>query len=216
MRQASVDVVTVSREFGAGGSEFARGLAARLGWAILDEQLVQQVAERLHLHSGTVQQRDEQPPGWFARIASTLLIAPPESPTQFDVSDVLSPDCIAQAAHAAMVEAAAHGRVVIVGHGAQCIFLDRAGTLSVRLVGSMESRVSRIRQRVGGLEREAADEAHRIDSQRQAYVQRYYHHYWADPLLFDAQFNTGRVSIDEAVSLVASLIGVPQPHASAL
>lgn len=214
MQQAAVDLVTVSREFGAGASEFARSLASRLGWSLLDEELVQQVADRLHLHCGAVQQRDEQPPGWFARIASTLLIAPPESPTQFDVSDVLSPDCIAQAAHAAMVEAASHGPVVIVGHGSQCIFRDRPGALSVRLAGSLESRVSRIMRRDGGSEREAAAEAHRIDSQREAYVQRYYHHYWADPLLFDAQFNTGRISIDDAVSQVVSLVGARQPHLS--
>jgi cytidylate kinase len=214
MQQAPVDLVTVSREFGAGGSDFARALASRLGWTLLDDELVQRVADRLHLHCGAVAQRDEQPPGWFARIASTLLIAPPESPTQFDVTDVLSPDCIAQAAHAAMIEAAAHGPVVIVGHGAQCIFFDRPGTLSVRLIGSLESRVARIVRRGGGSEREATAEAHRVDSQREAYVQRYYHRHWADPLLFDAQFNTGRIDVEEAVTLVVSLVGAHRPHAT--
>jgi len=68
------------------------------------------------------------------------------------------------------------------------------------------SRVPRIIARDGGSEHEAAMHARRMDSQRQAYVQRYYHHSWADPLLFDAQFNTGRVTIAEAVSSIAAII----------
>jgi hypothetical protein len=53
---------------------------------------------------------------------------------------------------------------------------------------------------------EAADRARRMDHKRQAYVQRYYRHFWADPMLFDAQFNTARMSMDEAVTTVAWII----------
>jgi cytidylate kinase len=205
VQDAAVDLVIVSREYGAGGSEFATGLAKRLGWGLLDGELVKQVADRLHLHAGTVQQRDEQTPGWLTRIAFTLMISP-ESPMHVESSEVLSPDCVAHAAHAAMVEAAAHPPMVIVGHGAQCIFRDRPGTVIVRLTGSIKSRIPRIVARDGVSEHDAVAHAHRIDAQRQAYVQRYYHHFWGDPLLFDAQFNTERVSIEEVVSLVASLV----------
>jgi hypothetical protein len=206
MQHAPVDLVTVSREYGAGGSEFAALLGAGLGWYVLDQDLIARVAERLHLQAGIVQQRDEQSPSWFARIAATLLIAPPESPMLLETSDILTPDAIAQAAHAAIVEAAQTPPLVIVGHGAQYIFRDRPGTIHVRLVGSVESRVPRISARDGGTEHEAAVHARRTDSQRQAYVQRYYHNNWSDPLVFDAQFNTGRVTMDEAVSAVALII----------
>lgn len=206
MQHAPVDLVTVSREYGAGGSEFARLLGARLGWYVLDQDLIGRVAERLHLQTGIVQQRDEQAPGWFARIAATLLLAPPDAPMLLETSGILTPDAIADAAHAAIVDAANTPPLVIVGHGAQYIFRDRPGTLQVRLTGSVVSRVPRIVARDGGTAEEAAAQARRMDGQRQAYVQRYYHDNWADPLLFDAQFNTGRVTMEEAVSAAASII----------
>lgn len=206
MQRGPVDIVTVSREYGAGGSEFAALLGARLGWYVFDQDLIGRVAERLHLKAGIVQQRDEQPPGWFARIAATLLVAPPESPMVLETSGILTPDSIAQAAHAAIVEAAQTPPVVIVGHGAQYIFRDRPGTLQIRLTGTVESRVPRIIARDGGTEPEAAAHARRMDGQRQAYVQRYYHHNWADHLLFDAQFNTGRMTMEAVVSTVALMI----------
>jgi cytidylate kinase len=66
--------------------------------------------------------------------------------------------------------------------------------------------VARLVAREGVTPDQAAENARRINGQRQAYVQRYYHHYWADPLLFDVQFNTAHVTIEDAVSCVASLI----------
>jgi CMP/dCMP kinase len=206
MRTSAVDIVTVSREYGAGGSDFALGLGAALGWPVLDKNLVDRVAARLHMQCGAVQQRDEQAPGLFSRIASTLLISPPESPMQVETNDLVMPDSIAQAAHAEIVAAAAHPPIIIVGHGAQMIFQQRPGTMHVRLIGTPESRIERLRARDGGTPEQVAAEARRINSQRQAYVQRYYHQYWADPLLFDVQFNTARVTIEEAVACVASIV----------
>ena len=104
------------------------------------------------------------------------------------------------------MEAAQKPPVIIVGHGAQHIFRDRPGTVQVRLVADIESRIPRIVARDGGTEHDAAVRARRMDAQRQAYVQRYYHHFWADPMLFDVQFNTGRVAISEAVAVVAGLV----------
>jgi len=198
--------VTVSREYGAGGSDFAKQLGERLGWPVLDHTIIVLVAERLNLQEGVVRRRDEQPPGWLDRIASTLLIAPPEAPMQVETSGVMTPDSIAMAAHAVIVETAASAPAIIVGHGAQYIFRDRPGTIQVRLTGTVESRAKRIVARDGGSEADAAANAHRIDAQRQAYVQRYYHHLWTDPTMFDAQFNTARITIGEAVDLVAGLI----------
>lgn len=205
-RSDPVDMVTVSREYGAGGSDFARALGGRMAWRVLDHEIIDLVAERLHVQAGFVERCDEQPPGWFDRIASTLLISSPESPMQIDPASVLTRDSIAEAAHAAMLESAESPPVIIVGHGAQYMFRDRPGTIQVRLTGSIESRVARIVARTQVTEQEAAANARRIDSERRAYVQRYFHHAWTDTLLFDAQFNTGRVTVDEAVNVVAALI----------
>lgn len=206
MQATAVDLVTVSREYGAGGSDFALALGARLAWPVLDKNLVERVAARLRVQAGTVQQRDEQAPGWLARIASTLLVSPPESPVQVETNDLLMPDSIAHAAHAEIVAAAASPPMVIVGHGAQVIFQKRPGTIHVRLIGTEESRIARLMARDRATREQAVSNERRINGQRQSYVQRYYHQHWADPLLFDIQFNTARVTIDDAVSFVAAMI----------
>lgn len=45
-----------------------------------------------------------------------------------------------------------------------------------------------------------------MDEVRRRYVQRYFHRDVNDPLLYDVQINTGRTTIDEAVSILEQLV----------
>jgi len=204
MQRGAIDVVTISREFGAGGSELATALGERLGWPILDHALVERVANRLRLDPRTVEQMDEHPPTLFSRIASALLIAPVESPMLIDTTEIMSPDAVADAATSAIREAANDPPVIIVGHGAQLLLRDRPGTLHLRLVAPPESRIDRICRRGGCDQRTALADIHRIDDARVAYVRRYQHHDLRDPMLYDLVINTGRIPVEDAADLVAS------------
>jgi cytidylate kinase len=52
----------------------------------------------------------------------------------------------------------------------------------------------------------AVAETKRMDQARAAYVHRHFHTDWRDPLLYDIQVNTGRVSIEEAARGIAELV----------
>lgn len=206
MNGDAVNLITISREFGSGGSELAQILGARLGWRVLDRDLVQHVARRLELDPRTVAMMDEHPPSIFARMSSALLISHPESPISIETSHVLSPDAIADATRTAMLDAAQSPQVIIVGHGSQCLFRDRADTMHIRLVAPVDSRIRRICSREPGEAASAAVHMRRIDSDRYAYVRRYYHSDWRDPLLYDLEINTGKVSTAAAVSAIVALV----------
>lgn len=206
MDEQPVNVITISREFGAGGSELAQVLGDQLGWRVLDRDLVQRVAEQLGLDPRTVATMDEHPPGIFARISSALLITHPEAPITLEATGVLSPDAVADATRAAILEAAQSTPVVVVGHGSQCLFRDRPCTVHIRLVAPLDSRVQRVCARAPCEALIAAAQARRMDNDRYAYVRRYYHSDWRDPMLYDLEINTGRVSIQSAAGIIAAFV----------
>lgn len=216
MMGEAIDVVTISREFGAGGSDLATELGTRLGWPVLDHALVERVAQRLKLDPRTVEVLDEHPPTLFSRVASALLIAPVESPMLLDTTQVLSPDAVADASRAAITEAVATPPVIIVGHGGQLMLRDRPHTLHVRLVAPIEARVKRICARGGCDARTAAADIHRIDDARTAYIRRYFHHDLRDPLLYDLTINTGRTTIADAAELIVARVHSTAAHAERL
>jgi cytidylate kinase len=202
----SIRLITVSREFGAGGSDLARELGARLKWPVLDHDIVHRVAQRLRLNDGTVEPFDEHPPSLLARIATVLIVPVPGMYSFPTAAEVPTHDAIADATRRVIEDAAKSLPLIVVGHGAQCIFEDRIDMLSVRLVAPLLVRLSRVaaRQRIGSAM--AAALVRRADEDRQAYIQRYFHRDWRSELLYDLQINTGAIAISEAATMVTRLV----------
>src|SRR5881394_677332 len=71
-------LVTISRQYGAGGSEVAQRVAAALGWRVVDNELVEQVAARAGLPAEEVARLDERGPSFIERLARSLVAATPE------------------------------------------------------------------------------------------------------------------------------------------
>lgn len=206
VQNVPIDIVTVSREFGAGGSDFASTLGKQLGWPVLDQDIIRGIADQLHLAVAAAGRLDEHPPNWLARVTSALLIAPPEAPIGIDAGSMLQMDAVAEAAERVIREAAEHPPLIVVGHSGQNIFAARPGTLHVRLIAPIESRVKRLTERFGWDAATATANARRIDKDRHAYAQRYYHREWRDLLIYDVIINTDRISIDEAATLVEQMV----------
>lgn len=199
-------LITIAREYGAGGSELAGVLAGALGWAVLDRELPKRVAERLKLEPKVVESMDEHPPSLLARFTSAMLVCPPESPLFVDTTVVLSPDAVAAAVRAEIVAAAEAGPAIIVGHGAMCILRERPDAIHVRLVAPVADRARRIATRDGIEAAAAAVTLRHIDDDRNAYIRRYHHTDWRDPMLYDLVVNTGRITIDAAAAAVIGLV----------
>lgn len=206
MERRPIDLITISREFGAGGSELAAALGARLGWPVLDHELVTLVARRLGIEDRVVEVMDEHPPRLLARLASVLLLTPPEIPISLDTQRLLDPDRVAGVVRDTLLEAAQSPPLIIVGHGAQCLLHRRPGTAHVRLVAPIAARVARVCKRMGCNGTTAAAEVHRLDDDRRNYLRRYYHCDWPDPQLYDVVINTGNVPIDVAAEMVERLV----------
>ncbi|MDQ2767374.1 MAG: cytidylate kinase-like family protein [Gemmatimonadota bacterium] len=205
MKSSHIEIVTVSREFGAGGSDLACRLGERLGWPVLDDEVACRCAERLHIDTAAVTRLREHSPTLLARLTAALLIAPPEAPG-IDTTHLMRIDAIAEAAFESIMEAAQTLPLIFVGFGTQCIFADRQDALHVRLVAPLETRVERLRKRFGWDAATASSKARRMDEDRRRYVQRYFHRDVLDPLLYDVQINTGRTTIDEAAALIEQLV----------
>jgi len=206
-RGEPVDLITVSREFGAGGSDFARELGLRLRWPVLDRDLVHNVADRLRLDPRHIEPLDEQTSSWLTRlVASALLMPPPELPTAVEVRATIGADTVAEATRAAILAAAQSPPLIVVGHGSQCLFADRPGALHVRLIAPLARRVDRICRRETCDPAAAASIARRMDDARRAYVRRHYHVDLRDPLLYDVQVSTGSMTVEEAADLVAAIV----------
>jgi CMP/dCMP kinase len=199
-----VQLITISREYGAGGSELGVLLGKELGWPVLDHELVRELAMRLKCEEGEVRAMDEHAPSFLERLAAVAVVTAPESRVH-STPWVTDPDCIAAAAREVLLEAAQRPPLIVVGHGGNCLFHDRPDVLRIRVTAPFDVRVQRVARRSGLTAQQAAAEVRRRDGDRQQYLQRYYQSDVNDASQYDLQINTATVPLERAAQLVLSV-----------
>src|SRR5579884_1449007 len=196
----SAPVITVTRQYASGGSEIARRVAGALGWTVIDNEFVDEVARRAGLPAAAVAERDERAPGLLERLARTLAVASPE---MFISSQALAQPArdeatIVKLTERVIAEAAAHGRVVLVGRGAQAILAQRPDALHVYVVASKPWRVRLAVERLGVDPAKAERVVDETDRRRDQYVRTYYGRHRQDVVNYDLVVNTERLGPDGA------------------
>ena len=185
--------VTISRSYGAGGIRVADTLSRALGWTKVDRELAEQAALRIGVDPELAEALDERVPDLLDEAG--LALAAAEMPMGVP-SAVLEDRPLAEAVGAVIRSLADTGRYVILGRGGQAALRERDDVVHLQLVADLADRARRISQWQGIDEREAAERCRQVDERRAAYVRRFYGVDIADPLLYDAVFNTSRLGIE--------------------
>jgi Cytidylate kinase-like family len=197
--------LTVEREFGAGGSIIARQAAETLGWNLLDSALIVAVAREAQVDRETAMRYDERVDSWWHRFHRRglwgLAVEGGMAP-----SDVWFPDAESMAVSAgqAIAKAAAIGKCVIVGRGAQCVLQDRGDVFHVFIYGPGRERVSRVRHRIEPSEN-AGESIRLTDGERARYIRTYYGCDWKDPHLYHMMISS-EIGVDNAARTIVDAV----------
>jgi len=199
-------VITITRQYASGGSEVARLVAAELRWDVIDNEFVDEVARRAGLPPDAVAQREERAPGLLERLARTLAVALPEMFLASAAAPRVEQDeaTIVQLTERVIAEAAAHGRIVLVGRGAQAVLARRPDALHVYVVASKPWRMRLAVERLGADPASVEQVVDETDRQRDQYVKTYYGRHRHDFVNYDLVVNTERLGLEGAAAVVVS------------
>ena len=101
---------------------------------------------------------------------------------------------------------AIHGKVIFVGRGSTFLTHDLPLGIHVRLEASMESRVKRMMPEFGPDEKKVRQVIEEKDKAKAELVKTFFCKNIHDPLLYDVQWNTDRVSIDEIADHLIEMV----------
>jgi CMP/dCMP kinase len=199
-------IITISRQYGSGGSEVAERVANALGWHLYDNAMVDEVARRLGMSTAEVSAREERVPSFPERIATAMALGVPEvMPTVADLATEPSEERIVEMTKRVIEEAVQAGPAVLVGRGAQCMLAARADALHVFCYAPAEVLASYVITNFGA----STAEAHRIvadkNHQREQYVKRYWKRNWRDLSNYHLCVNTAWLGLDGAADVVVQL-----------
>jgi CMP/dCMP kinase len=200
-------LITISRQYGAGGSEVARRVAASLGWRVVDNELVEEIAARAGLPAEDVAEREERVPSFAERLARTLAASTPELfPKALPGGTLpkMQERELVRITESVVEEAAAKGRLVLVGRAAPAVLARQRDTLHVRLVAPKPFRIQAAIIRLGVDARKAAEVVNDSDSTRARYHRQYYGRDWNDAVNYHLVLNTGALGLEGATELIVA------------
>jgi cytidylate kinase len=174
-------MLTISHQYGSGGSQIARDLGGRLQWPVWEKEIVRKIATEYQLAETDVDAKDERVASFIEKLvdllglggfATAYSILPPRG---LDDAQLL------HMTRTIVEDIAQEGRAIVVGRGGNHILATRPKTLHVFIFAPLEARI----QRVMEMEKLTRSEAERriagMDRLRTDYVRTFYHADWRDP-----------------------------------
>lgn len=196
-------VITISREFGSGGREFARRLADSLNLAYYDREIISELSKRTNLAEEYISSLGEQRPTPLFPITVGHSMSPVMG-TMWEQQNALF---IEQSN--LLKELAEKSDCIIVGRCADYC-LHEFNPLRLRIYAQLDSRIERCKARAPQGEtlndREYRQRINEIDKNRAKYYQFYTGRKWDDPLNYDLCLNTTGKDIKQLAEYFAHIL----------
>ncbi len=187
---ASGAVITISRETGTGGSEIANRLSSALKMDVMDNEIIEYVAESANISKKVIESLDEKEvsrrDAWIA---------------SFFESKHLWPDQYLDHLTKIIATIGRYGNTIIVGRGAHYI-LPPEKVFRVRLVAPLENRIARVIETRKMTRKEAEKYVLKTDNDRQAFIRKYFHMDITDPSHYDLVINMRIITVEGAVEAI--------------
>ena len=180
-------IITIGREYGAGGRSVAKRISDLLGIPHYDKEIIQLAAEKTGLSEEMIRGTEEHESG------KTLLnwFLPSGSASAYDQANLAQAQTIRKIAE--------QGPCVIVGRGADYILRDFPHLVNVFLYAEKKDRIRRGIELYHVDERHAQETMERFDRKRARFYEYYTDRKWGALSNYDMMINTSRMGIDQCV-----------------
>jgi cytidylate kinase len=184
-----INIITIDREYGSGGSDIAQKVAQRLGWKLWDQALTDEIARLMDCPSRTVEEHEEKRDSLQYRLLKSFMRGSFEGSLNAPRLKLVDADCIREVAQRVVLAAAGQGNAVIVGRGSAYHLHDHADAFHVFVYAPFEEKVRRLEAK-GKSKSEAAELAETVDRERSEYIRKYFEVEWPDRHYFHLMVNS--------------------------
>lgn len=182
-------VITISRLPGAGAKQIAEALCRDLQIDFFDEEIVEGIAVSAGVNKRVVESLDEQDRSIFNDWLSAL------------GKDYMSSYEYLEQLVKVVGAIGTHGYALILGRGASFI-LPQEVSLRVLITAPLEKRVDNVAKRFKVKAAAAGREVQKTESDRRAFIRKYFHTDLLDPDNYDLVVNTANFETDTAVKII--------------
>jgi len=202
-------VITISRQFGAGGKTLGKMIADKFGYTFADSEIIKMVAEMANVSTHFVETVEKEAGGKFSKFISRTVSKPLVERVLKDERGYIDEEIYLDYLVLIIAQMADDGDVVILGRGSQYILNDHPDAYHVLLIDEFKSRVQFMKSHYDLSESRAASVVKGEDKRRKNLYQKLGKTDYDNPFLYHLVLNMSRVNLERALQLVCDLVGSP-------
>lgn len=188
-------IITISREFGAGGGEIGSKVAKALNWEYYNKEIILKAAADSNIDMYSLMEWDEKVPVSFGFTQSL-----------FDFYNRPMSEVVFDAQKRVIIDIAQKGNCVITGRNANAILKEFDGCLNVFIHADFDWRLKRMKDKMPDFtEDQVAAEIHAIDKKRKKYCVFYTKTVFGMADYYDICLDSSRLGIDECVKVIKAV-----------
>jgi len=199
-------VLTVSRQFGAGGRTLGKRVAEQMSYPLVDENIVQMIAERAKVSQNWVRSIEKEAGGSLLKFISYVVPKRYVAQILDDTRGYMDEEVYVNTLYEVINELAREGDCVIVGRGGQYILRDNPAARHVLLVSDLEHRINFMMEHYRLREDQAKTVVRVREKRRVNLYRKFGREDYNDPHLYEMVLNMSKISMDKAVELVCQLL----------
>ena len=190
-------IITISRQFGAGGSTIGMAVAKELGYYYCDKDMIVKAAlESGNLSPEEIRYYDERVPAEFG-FGQSL----------FDFYNKPLDERLFNAQREAIRKVAESGNCVIVGRNANIILKEYERTLHVFISADLPFRLKRMMEKMPDVSSEKVlDRINAVDKARKRYCKHYTHTEFGNAAYYDLAVKSSTLGIENSINLICEAV----------
>lgn len=201
-------IITISRQFGAGGRTLGKTISEKTGYNLVDEDIIEKVAQEAKVSPNWVKSIENEAGGTLLRYISGM------GPFRKNYVDRLSEHkkgyidghIYVDLLHKIIGNMAKEGNMVIIGRGGQYILKEHPDAVHVLLIADLDYRVSFMEKNYN-LSKKQATLVVEKQSKRRKNLYRYFgREDYDNPALYHIVLNMNKLDMDTASDVVRDLV----------
>jgi len=199
-------VITISRQFGAGGVTLGRMIAKELGYTFADKDIVQRIAKEANVSYDWVRSFEKEAGGKLSKVISKMVSKSLIDRVLGDERGYLDEQIYLDYLVLIIAQIADEGDVVILGRGSQYILDDHPEAYHLLLIDEEENRNKFLREHYDLSEKRARNLMISEDKRRINLYKKIGKKDYDNPALYHLVINMNRFSLESAMKLAVALV----------
>lgn len=199
-------VITISRQFGAGGLSLGKKIADTLGYDFFDEAIIQLVAQKAQVSQDWVRSIEKEAGGKLHKFISTLIPRSIVDRILNDQRGYIDEEIYVDLLDQIISKVAEEDNAVILGRGGQYILKSRPGVFHFLLVADMAHRIDFVETKYKLTPSQATQTVNSEDKKRINLYRKFNKTDYDRPDHYHLTLNMSKLGLDNAAELVKALI----------